>query len=114
MNELEHKILTHLKSHHRGKENAITFKALSIELRINSRLLRKSTAGLVKNGEGCIGTTNTDGYFYVVTDEEFDHCQNYYKSYAMEMLLRRKGQRKARINDKQEHPQQQRLFAEVM
>jgi len=93
MNETEYRILTHLKNHHRSSERAITFKKLSLKLEINSRELRYAVANLVSNGEGCIGTDSVNGYYYLTSEEDFEHNQDELRKRAMKILVRRKGQR---------------------
>lgn len=102
MNELEHKILIHLKNHHRGNFNAITFKALSVELGINSRELRLYVSNIVSNGEGCIGSDSVSGYYYITTDEELNYCHGELVSRIKKLAKRAKGLRQARIKDRQE------------
>lgn len=113
MNELETKILVHIRNHHRGVENAITFKNLSVELQINSRDLRQAVSDLVTRGEGTIGSNSVSGYFYCVTDEEVKHCAAELFSRGSKDFSRAWGLIQSRNRDKQEHPEQQRLFAEV-
>lgn len=102
MNELEHKILVHIRNHHRGSENAITFNALSVELQINSRQLRECVSNIVTNGEGCIGTDSVSGYYYAINDEEFTHCYRELISRGLKDFKRARGLMRARTNDKQE------------
>ena len=111
MTELEHKILVHLRNHHRGSGNAITFKTLSVELQINSRELRYCVSNIVTNGEGCIGTDSISGYYWLTSEEEFEHNQNELRSRAMKILVRRKGQRIAWKN-RSVKVEQQSLFLE--
>jgi hypothetical protein len=113
MNELEHRILTHLKNHHRGSNNAITYKALSVELRINSRELRYAVANIVTSGEGCIGSNSVSGYFFITDDEELNYCHSELVSRIKKLAKRARGLRRARMNDKLVTIEQQKLFAEV-
>lgn len=99
MNETEYKILTHLKNHHRGIDNAITYKALSVELHINSRLLRECVSNIVTNSEGCIGSNSTDGYFYCIDDEEYQYCHDELIARIKALSKRAKGLRTARTRD---------------
>lgn len=99
MNETEHKILVHLKNYHRGKERAITFKALSVELRINSRLLRECVSNIVTNGEGAIGSNSSTGYFYCIDDEEYQYCHDELLARIKALSKRAKGLRIARTRD---------------
>jgi hypothetical protein len=113
MNELEHKILVHLKNYHRGKERAITYKALSVELRINSRLLRECVSNIVTNGEGAIGSNSSTGYFYCIDDEEYQYCHDELIARIKALSKRAKGLRIARtrdINDMAKPKGQQELF----
>jgi len=113
MNSLEHKILVHLKNHHRGVCNAITFKNLSVELRINSRDLRQAVSDMVRRGEGTIGSNSVDGYFYCVSDEETDHCAAELFSRGTKDFERAWGLLKSRSKDRLVKIEQQKLFAEV-
>ena len=113
MNEFEYKILVHLKNHHRGSENAITFKNLSVELRINSRDLRSAVSDLVTRGEGCVCTDSINGYYYPLSYDEYFHCYKELRKRGLSDLKRARGLMKAwyKYEGKIE---QQRLFAEVM
>ena len=91
MNELEHKILVHLKNHHRGSLNAITFKALSMELHINSRELRNLVAEMVTAGE--LIASSQDGYFYIINDEEYQLAHDELISRIKKLSRRAKGLR---------------------
>lgn len=91
MNELEHKILVHLKNHHRGSLKAITFKALSVELRINSRELRYLVAGMVTGG--ALIASSQEGYFYIVNDEEYQLAHDELISRIKKLSKRAKGLR---------------------
>jgi len=113
MNELEHRILVHLKNYHRSNFNAITYRALSLELGINSRELRYAVANIVTKGEGCIGTSSSDGYFYITDDDDFDYCYNELIARIKALAKRARGLRRARMSDKLVTIEQQKLFAEV-
>lgn len=91
MNELEQTIINHLKTYHYGKGRAITFKRLSAELEIGSRKLRKTVSELVKNRIACIGSTSTNGYFYIETEQEAAHCYNELRARAFDELTRSTG-----------------------
>jgi hypothetical protein len=91
MNEIQEKILVHLKNHHRGSMKAITFKALSSELSINSRELRYLVAGMVTDGE--LIASSQDGYFYIINDEEYQLAHDELIGRIKKLSRRAKGLR---------------------
>lgn len=91
MNEVQEKILVHLKNHHRGAERAVTYKKLSLELKVNSRELRYCVAGLVT--EGALIASSQDGYFYIVNDEEYQLAHDELISRIRKLSRRAKGLR---------------------
>jgi len=95
MNELEHKILVHMKNHHRGVCNAITFKNLSVELRIEPRHLRNIVSEMVKSGTAPLCSTSSDGYFFPVNCEEIDHAQAEDLSRIKELAKKYRGRKRA-------------------
>ncbi len=110
MNELEHRILTHLKNHHRGSNNAITYKALSVELQINSRELRYAVANIVTNCEGCIGSNSVSGYFFIIDDEDYQYCHDELISRIKKLSRRAKGLRISYMLRKEIKPKQMQLI----
>ena len=91
MTELEHTILVHLKNHHRGSGNAITYKKLSLELGINSRELRYLVAEMVT--DGALIASSQDGYFYIINDEEYQLAHDELISRIKKLSRRAKGLR---------------------
>jgi len=111
LNDLELKIIIRLRNHHRGKDNAIHYKELAIDLGINERELRDIVSNLVIDGKACIGSNCTEGYFYIVTDEEYQHTRNEIMSRIKKLAKRAKGLRLSRMFDKQlEEPKQLNLL----
>ena len=111
MNNLELSIIVKLKNHHRGKDNAIHYKDLASALDINERELRDIVSNLVIDDKACIGSNSTDGYFYIETDEEYQHTRNEIMSRIKKLARCAKGLRLSRAFDKQfDKPKQLNLL----
>ena len=95
MNSLEHKILVHLKNRHRGAENAITYKSLSVELGIEPRHLRNIVSEMVKSGTAPLCSTSLDGYFFPINEDELGHAQAEDLSRIKELAKKYRGRRHA-------------------
>jgi len=113
MNDLELSITVYLKNHCRGKENALSFKSLSLHFQISQREFRRTVSRLVTQGKAAIGTTSRNGYFYVITDEESLHVEKELQKRAVEIFLRKRGFKKARTFDKQFEKYEQPVLLEV-
>lgn len=111
MTELEHKILVHLKNHHRSSENAITYKALSVELCIEPRHLRNIVSEMIKSGTAPLCSTSSDGYFFPVNEDELGHAQAEDLSRIKELAKKYRGRKRAWIEYRQnEKPKQLQLI----
>jgi len=75
LNYEEQKIVSYLKRWHIGKDNAITFKSLSIALNIPKRELRNIVAHLVAEHKQLIASTSSEGYFWIQNQSEYEHAR---------------------------------------
>lgn len=67
---LEDRCIDFLRSHHRGKENAIPHKLLATRINVNPRKTRALVSHLVRNCYIPIGTTSDSGYFFIANKKE--------------------------------------------
>jgi hypothetical protein len=102
MNELELKIINELKSYHKGKANAIHYRELAFHLDIEERHLRNLVSEIIKSGQACICSTSSDGYFYPVSQDEFEHAQSEDISRIKELVKKHKGRRLAWLKSKEQ------------
>lgn len=100
MNELnftEQKILNYLRSWHTGKSRAVTYKSLSMALKISPRELRDIVAHLVTDHNELIATISSEGYFYIQTEDEYKHARAELISRIKKLSMRARGLRRGWI-----------------
>jgi hypothetical protein len=106
MTEQELNIIVKLKNHHRGKERAIHFKELAINLRLNDRELRDTIANLITDHQIPIGSSQ-EGYFYITNDDDYQLAHSELISRIKKLARRAKGMRLGYAKSKQyEEPKQ--------
>jgi len=92
---LETEIIYKLKTYHKGKDNAITYKSLAFVLDINERQLRNVVSEIVKSGKACLCSTSKDGYYFPENESEFNHAQAEDISRIKELAKKHRGRRLA-------------------
>ena len=102
MNSKEIEIAYKLKNYHRGKESAITYKNLAYVLDLNERELRNIVADLVTYRQLPIATDSQAGYYWINSDDEYQHAYNEIMSRVRALARRAKGLRIGYLKSKQE------------
>lgn len=111
MNQNEITILNKLKNFHKGKDQAITYKDLARRTGINEREVRSSVAALVTCYQQPIASSSEAGYYFINSQEEFDHARNELMSRIKKLSRRIKGLRIGYQKSKQEvKPYQEVMF----
>jgi hypothetical protein len=94
----EEKIINYLKLFHSGKGNAITYRDLALDLKINARELRDAVSLLVTDSIAPIASVSTGssagGYFYIQTEDEYTQARNELMSRIKKLAKRAKGLRR--------------------
>ena len=112
MTNLETEILYYIKTWHKGKANAITFKKLSLALDIGSRTLRKTVSGLVNSTDAFIGSSSKCGYFYIDNKDELMDCYKELRKKGLAELFRaRRLLRNEVFENQPEKFEQERLIS---
>ena len=101
MTDNETIILNYIKTNHRGKENAETYKFLAYHLQIGERELRDSVAHLVTDYQIPIASTSDAGYYWLNCDEEYQQASNELMSRIRKLSKRHKGLRLGYMKSKQ-------------
>ena len=101
MTNLETEILYYIKNNHFSKGNAIHFKDLAVKLDLNEREVRLCVAELVTHYEQPIAGTDA-GYYFIASQEEYDHASNELMSRIRKLSQRHKGLRNGYLISKQE------------
>ena len=70
----KYRFLRHLKINCCGKENAWTGERLKKALGFPTVKIRAMKHELVVQDHEPVGATTDSGYFYIMTEEELDHC----------------------------------------
>ena len=91
--QIEYKITEYLRNHCLGENNAKNAKPLARYFELHPRELTLIISDLVAKYNMPIGATTENGYFWLQTEDEFNHAYNSLISRGKKILQRAKGLR---------------------